>query len=248
MEKELAAYPDKPRISEPFSFAKLNLRAGREQLAAIPDLIRGEKVFTNPVAARAVLESATLALWLLDTEIDEKERVTRGIIQLCDGKNQLRKFYNEDGNDAAVAQINDFFENRLPLLLASNGIIFQNNAGNPVPPQDKKPNIVDMIRQVLGNDFRLAYRILSGFAHGQPNILLTFAYDFDNAAGAGGMKMVNYKPKDQIQLYSFRIAGKAFEKALETYFAISNWDFNKIKPVFNNFFTEIDEASKNSKN
>jgi hypothetical protein len=140
MATEIATYPETSRINDAFTFGRLNVLAGREQLSSMSGLIYSEKIFTNPVAARAVLESATLALWLLDPAIDVKERVSRGIIQLCDGKNQIRKFHREEGNTAAVDRINDFFDNRLQPLLDKNGVAYQNNNGDSVLPHKKKDN------------------------------------------------------------------------------------------------------------
>lgn len=247
-EKELSSYPEKPRITEAYTFAKLNLLAGREQLASMPDLIRKESLFMTPVAARAVLEASASALWMLNPAIDAKERVTRAIILLCDGKSQLMKFHNDDKSDkdkdAKIAGIKDFFDTRLPAILAANGISYENKAGDPIPPQDKKPKIIDMIEKNLNQDFRLAYRILSGFAHGQQNILMTFGYDISNPVKKDGMNILENKPNNQIIFYSLHIAVRSYWRALEVFFGISGWDFEKMNDAFRSFYREMSKTAK----
>jgi hypothetical protein len=241
MESEMNSYHDTKRIQEVFSFAQINLRVGRDQLASMPSLIRDDNIMTNPVAARAVLEASALAGWILDPTIDAKERVKRGIAQLCDGKVQLRSFYQDDKDSdeaeraAHIARINDFLDNRLPPILAANGITYESANGKPIPAHKYKPNMVDMTEHFLGHEFRTAYRVLSGVAHGQPQMIITFYYDIENAQGGDGMKKVEFKPGTGITLYSFKMAVQAYQKALAAFFSIAGWDFNKIKPAYNNF-------------
>lgn len=244
--KECSNYPDKPRINEPFTFGRLNLRAGREHLTTLPYLSQNN-IFASSVVARAVLEASSLAVWFLSPSIDETERVKRGLMQLCDGKNQIRKFFRDNNYTADVARIDDFFANRLPTILTSLGIEFRNSNGNIVEPQRKKPTITDLINEVLGAEFQSSYRILSGFAHGQANVLVTFGYDIDNAASKNGLNEIEFKPNSAITIFALKTAVEAYEKAIEAYFEISNWDFAKVKPSFDNFFKSLAEAYKNSR-
>lgn len=245
-EKECSNYPDKPRINEPFTFGRLNLRAAREQLSTLPYLSQNN-IFASSVVARAVLEASSLAVWFLSPGIDETERVKRGLIQLCDGKNQIRKFFRDEKQTADVARIDDFFATRLPVILANLGIEFRNANGDIVEPQIKKPSIIDLIDANFGAESRSSYRILSGFAHGQANVLITFGYDIGNPASKSGLNEVEFKPSPSITIFALKTAVESFMKATEAYFQISNWDFAKVKPTFDDFFTSLYKSYENNR-
>ena len=240
-EKEYSHYPDKDRITDPFTFGRINLRAGREHLAMLPSLFQSNNIFAGSVVARAVFEASSLALWFLSPSIDENERVRRGLIQLSDGKNQVRQL---GGN---TSSIDDFFDNRLPKILATLGLEYRDGKGKIVKPHKIKPSISDMITVELGEKFRNDYRILSGMAHGQPVVLISFGYDIGNVVERNGSKEVEFKPSQSIAIFALFSVVEAYKKALESSFEISGWDFTRVKPSFDNFFTSLSEAYKKSR-
>ena len=132
------------------------------------------------------------------------------------------------------------------MILAGLGIEFRNANGDIVEPQKKKPNIIDLITENFGAEFRSSYRILSRFTHGQANVLITFGYDIDNAVSENGLNKIEFKPKPSI-IYALKTAVESYRKALESFFEISGWDFTKVKPSFDDFFTLLFEAYKNSR-
>ena len=135
----------------------------------------------------------------------------------------------------------------LPVMLANLGIEFRKVNGDIVEPQIKKPSIIDLITDNFGAESRSSYRILSGFAHGQANVLVTFGYDIGNPASSGGLNEVEFKPSPSIIIFALKTAVESYMKATETYFQISNWDFTKVKSAFNNFFTSLSEAFQKSR-
>lgn len=238
-ENENSGYHDKKRIADAFAFGRFNLRAGREHLAALPTLFLNENILTGAVAARTVLEASASAIWFLSPSIDVKERVSRGVIQLCEGKHQVKQL----GGD--TTGVDDFFENRLPPILAGNNLEYRNSKGKLIKPHQVARETSKTIKEELGEEFRVAYRILSGIAHGQPVFLATFGYDYENAAALNfGLREIGFKPKLTIAFYALKMATESYAKAVETDFKISNWDFTKIEPAFVEVTEAILEASR----
>lgn len=241
-EKECSNYPHKKDwIIDPFTFGRINLRAGREHLAVLPLLFQSNDIFSGSVVARAVLEASSLALWFLSPSIDENERVNRGLIQLSDGKNQVKQLVKD------TTSVDDFFDNRLPKILTTLGIEYRDGKGRIVKPHKVKPSISNMIELELGLRFRNDYRILSGMAHGQPVILMSFGYDVGRIVEKNGAKEVEFKPSQSIAMFALFSVVEAYKKASESYFEISGWDFAKVKPSFDAFFLSLADAYASSR-
>lgn len=233
--RDITNFSEKDRISEAFSMGAINIRLALDNIVALPGIVRSNAPFLIVIAARAVLEESSLAMWFYDPTIDATERVRRNIMQMCQGKIEVKKLHQLSNNQAEVAKIDDFFDNRLPIIMKACGVEFKNAKGKVTEPQNLKKDISEMIENNYDKDARAAYKILSGIAHGQTNTIVTFTYDFDNAQKSNGMNIIEHKPKIEIVYFALRYAIFSFEKAVNSMFTANGWDFGKIEKAFKEF-------------
>lgn len=233
-ERECSNYPDRKLIINPFTFGRMNLMAGREHLVVLPSLFRHNNIFAGSVVARAVLEASSLAAWFLDPSIDGQERVRRGLVQLCAGKNEDNKSPGDKtGNE-------NFFDNYLPEVCARLGIEFRNE-GKIIEPRKLKVQISKIIKTQLGGKKRDAYSLLSGVVHGQNSVLMYFGYDLKNPIAKNGSHRFKSKPNQSIAPFALKTAVESYSKGIEYYFNISGWEFSKIQPALDVFHTLLSE-------
>lgn len=259
--RDMTTFPEKNRITEAFSLGEINLRLALDNLTALPGIVLSNAPLLVVVAARAILEESSLAMWFLDPNINATERVRRNIMQMCQGKIEVKKlhlinqshltnrlsFINNNAAESAeitaqitkskadVAGIDDFFDNRLANILTACGTEFKKTDGKVTAPQNLKPDISQMIEDNFDGEARAMYKIFSGIAHGQTNTIITFLYDYENARSKDGLNFVEHKPKIEIIFVALKYAILSFEKAVKNMFETNGWDFAKIEPAFKEF-------------
>lgn len=108
--------------------------------------------FAPLTCARGVLEAAAYAAWLLDPNIDARDRIGRGLARRMQGLDEQRKFgisYKNDG-------IRDHSQSRIDDVKARSDATSIAAA--------RHPGATEVIGQQLGNES--LYRLLSAIAHG----------------------------------------------------------------------------------
>ena len=179
---------------------------------------------------RSMLEPCALAVWLLDPNIDERERVGRVFAYRYAGQDQKRKFYSS----ANMAQEeHDARNNITKITTEARGLgynIIIKKRGNRVEGvHTRVPSATDLIKVFLGKEAEEAYRLLSTVAHGHMWAIQSLAYRVTSNSpkmitdGVSLTKSERYDNSYAITWLGF-IATLAFSKAVWAYGNYLGWD------------------------
>ena len=155
-------------VVQAYSQAQLLLLAGEDHLRALDRLLRREPLAFAPVAvSRAAIEVFARAGWLLDSNLDSKNRIARGMTERLHSLRERAKLpadYNEPNppHERIARIIEGANERGFSLVCDSRG--------EPVAVEEKRPSSTDAVDALLskGGDGLggVLYRITSAMAHG----------------------------------------------------------------------------------
>lgn len=171
---EIQTYQRSESVLTAFGQAAIVLEAAADHLEALNNLVQTEEYAVAPwTCARGVLEASTIAIWLLDTNIDAKERVSRSLslrfATLC----AQERMANSVGDKASVGIINDRIQQVEDVAVNLGFSLMRDKKGKRTGIAQSRPKITELIESQLNK--HILYRVLSGFAHSDYAILLHLA-------------------------------------------------------------------------
>lgn len=173
-------------VTEAYSFADLRVAAAAEQTGTLATLLHeSESVFSSATIARTAIENSARAAWLMETRIDGAQRGHRALADLFESRVQdLRLLDTLSGKDqhateedrAEFEEMQSGAERRFDemiVALEEAGILTRSRAGKPIGVRDTPwPTATDVITAELGIGAFVAWKQLSGIAHGSPTALV----------------------------------------------------------------------------
>ena len=169
IDRELGELPDPEPLETSLSLGAQALEHAADHLFALPDAcVSPVKPFAAFTLARGVLESAATALWVFDSDIEEKERVERGMSLRLIGLEDQRKLYRTSpagpDTDEVTRKITSRIED-MARAADARGVEPHRNRRMQVDGfGSKMPGRLELVSRVPGGEFD--YRLLSAVAHG----------------------------------------------------------------------------------
>lgn len=113
--------------------------------------------------SRSVLESCSLAVWLLNNEITAEERVKRSLSFRFEGMVQSKKLANSSISENGI-EITDIQTNKIIKIAQDMSYpIFRNKKNKIIGVATHMPSITDLAKNILNKEYE--YRLLSAVAH-----------------------------------------------------------------------------------
>lgn len=151
------------------------LEAAADNLKAFDRLITiGEFAIAPWVSARASLEACALVNWLLDSELDIKERVGRSLALRYDTLRSQEKFANGTDNKNELSSVQEQMEKVERIAIECGFSKLRNDKCKRTGIAVPKPSITTLVAKLLGDES--LYRILSGVAHSNYVTLRQLSY------------------------------------------------------------------------
>jgi hypothetical protein len=226
--------------------ASIRLALATEHLSALSRLLtEPPTVYASATVARGVLENAARGSWALDPSLNVKLRIARGrtdnISNLLDVLKYPRPVEptREDGEEEAhfqerVAEFDAFTaefdkaQGTLDAVLADTDAIglniIRDRRGRFQGVERPSPGPTDTIRMEFGDEGAIAYRNLSGVAHGGLSSLLYRMEPAEAADARSGSTLM--KPAEEMgsQLSFLAVALNAYSDAQRRRIALFGWD------------------------
>jgi len=173
--KELKEFSRSESIGTAYSQGTILIEVAADYVFAVTRTITEPAQTIAPwTCARGVLEASALALWLLDTTIGAKERVSRSLAFRYEGFEQQRKFAqstNKKFNPQIVTSRIIEVE-LLALELGYEKVLDKNGKRNGIG--QTMPFITDLVTKILKKE--QDYRLLSAMVHAHPWALQNFGF------------------------------------------------------------------------
>jgi hypothetical protein len=206
------------------------------------------KTITEPVepiacwtCVRSMLESASIAAWLLEPGIGAQERVGRVFALRYEGMEQELKFLNAAGVPAAdVKKLEDHIDDVEKIALGLGFSQKTTRKGERIGIAKQMPSATDIIKQVLGED--LAYRMLSAVAHGHFWAIHQLSFSKGQPGVADGVAVVELmKSSGTLQGYAFLglRAMKSLALPLWNQCLYYGWDKDRLTKLLESVYDEI---------
>lgn len=232
-EKTNLADPD--LISDVLAWASICFESAGDHLMGFRDsFVTSIKSLSPFTCIRSLMESCSLAFWLLDTSISTQERISRVFsIRLKEIQEQI-KFMNLDKHEPQISSLILDRENRI-LTIASEadkeGLPVKYNALGKVSMIGVPfPTIVELVRYSLNRE--QDYRLLSGVAHSY--FWATHLFGFERVDKLENNKrLVGFKKaiKPERIIYGIDIAIPAISKVFWEMSKYLGWDMKEVEQV-----------------
>ncbi|MCH7700353.1 MAG: hypothetical protein IID37_01580 [Planctomycetes bacterium] len=161
-----------------------------DNLAALVFLSLSEKFAIAPwILGRAVLESCATALWLLDPDLDVRERVRRSLGVRFASMESQTKLANAGTSGAIQQKAKDKLDAVVCRAEQLGYPAQKTERGRVTQVASKKPFWTDLVQDMLGNSE--IYRVLSGFVHSDYSTILQLATTTVSAYDGGKLQMLN---------------------------------------------------------
>jgi len=161
---ELNSIEDPDPFVAVYSQATLLIEAAMDNVSSFARSINPPVLTIAPwINVRAVLESAAISRWLLQSVDDPKERLVRSMQLRISGLKQQLKFSRVVGDTMEVEQVRTRLED---VLVQSGGIglpLVYDKDGIPKDLVSRMPSSTDLIKEQLNQE--AAFRLLSAVAH-----------------------------------------------------------------------------------
>jgi hypothetical protein len=249
--REIAAHApfvrrSKTPVHDAFSFGQARLANATAHVSALSRLLANEPhIYGAATVARVILESSAKAAWAFDASLDVKMRVARGrasaIGNVLDVLGYPRPEQPErepgetddafqrrvDEYDRIMAEFNKAETTRDDLIADAQAINLEvkvDKRGRFLGIEEQLPGHTDTIRMLLGDEGAMAYRDLSGVAHGGMSSLL---HRMEQVAAVPGHSLM--KPTEDVGSHLGTLAFTliAFTRANEARIRLFGWDATK---------------------
>ena len=242
---EQAASPRTESLATAWSKATLLIESGREHVTAFV------KTITEPMeliacwtCVRSMLESCSLASWLLDSSIDARTRVGRVFASRHEGIEQYLKYVRASGGS----------DEYLQSIEKRSGEVEQDALKLGYPPSvnkkgqrfgigQKMPSATEVIKLML--DKEEMYRLLSAVTHGHDWALINLGFspvpEGDLRPDVGGVPVTMFKKTVDINKLALLglTAAEAFAKPVWDKCNYAGWDKERLIGVLDSTFDEL---------
>ena len=241
--REIASFPNCSLVEDVYSRALLCFESAGDHLMAFSCTLQEPAKTLSPYTClRSLLESSALALWLLDLNIDVKERVGRCFgFRYKEFTEQIKFISADKFNSNAQKEIykiqqriNETEKESLALgypQLSANGKV--NGIATYLP------ETVRLVKSVL--DLESEYRMLSGVAHSY--IWATRNIGFKQIVGinAKGQKITGVEKhlNPKMVIYGVFLAVTTFAKVLWTIGKLYGWNMQEIEDFLDQVYNDI---------
>lgn len=220
---------------------------GGEHLTAfVKTITEPMEVIACWTCVRSMLESCALSAWLLDPAIDAQTRIGRVFALRYEGMEQQLKFgraTNRPANEITDAEdrINKVEQDALAIGFAP--VLDKHNRRIGIAL--RMPNATDMIQTIL--DEGIAYRLLSGVAHGHSWAITGLGY---KPAGPdvklGGVVTKPFDKTDSVTgiAYLGVRTAKSFARPLWNQCRYFGWDEPRLEELFETIFDKLQTAAE----
>ncbi len=179
IDRELGELADPEPLRTSLSLGAQALEHAADHLFALSDAcLNPVKPFAAFTLARGVLESASTALWILDTDIEGKERVERGmslrLVGLEDQKKLSRTSPAGPDADEVTRKITGRIEDMVTVAGARGVEPHRNRREKLDGFGSRMPGRLELASRLPGGEFD--YRLLSAVAHGHSWALIALAF------------------------------------------------------------------------
>ncbi len=243
-EEESATFPDAEAVLTAYAQAALAITVVGDNMSAI------ERALTEPVMtvapwvlARAVLESASVAAWLLEPNINATTRVSRSMsLRLKHLRDQLtyarsaleRRPVAQEDFKVAIPKVEDRI-NGLSVEAQKRGIIPKlDKKGKLIGFPDAVPAFTDLADALGEGD---TYRLLSGLAHGRSWAILPLA--MRNAGVVAGVPIVEQDLSAASAIFIMSAVAEWFSKPVWNYVLLNGWDLSRMKGVLEKAYDQL---------
>ncbi len=237
--QELSAFPDREFVETAFSQGEQLMQVASEQVICfIRACAEPALTIATWSSVRAVIESCSLASWLLTPSIDVITRIKRSFAFRYEGIDQQAKFARATNNqitlDANLRRI-DTLEQQA-VSLGFKKVVDKN--GKRIGIGQKMPPITALAGDAIGEE--KAYRLLSAVTHAHPWAVQQVSYEIlSGAAASGDFKIpVGYtgsflkKAAKPICLQYLALkASKAFTGVVVDKSVLFGWDNGEFGPM-----------------
>ena len=183
---EIRAFPRPESVATAFSQGLVATEAAVDHLHGLDLLVVAQDSSLAPwTCARGLLEAATIATWLLDTQIDTTERVGRSLAMRYETLIAQRKLANADQNPTLVAKIDRRVDNIAGIASQLGYPPINDRNGNRIGIGRRKPGITDLIEKQF--DLQNVYRIFSGVAHCDTVTVSQLGFETLGSSASGGV-------------------------------------------------------------
>ncbi|MEX0780112.1 MAG: hypothetical protein WD491_05565 [Balneolales bacterium] len=162
--KELSSFQRPLSLKTAYSQGHTFVEVAGDQLMAFSRTLKEPIQTIAPfTCGRSVLESCSLAVWLLNNEIDSNERVKRSLAFRFEGMTQQKKLAvssrTKNGLDDIEIQTDKIIQTAKDLGYQ----VFCNRKNKITGVATRMPSITELIKNILNKEFD--YRLLSAVAH-----------------------------------------------------------------------------------
>ena len=242
---ELASMSSSESLVTGMSIANHLIESGGEHVTAFA------KTITEPMepiacwtCVRSMLETCSLAAWLLDPAIDARTRVARIFALRYEGLDQQLKFGNASSQSAAdltsLSVRIDTVEND---AIAMGYLPVTDRHGNRIGIGQRMPGATEIIKSML--DEEVKYRLLSAVAHGHFWAINQLGFQPvggpDGTSNIGTVTVTRFEKKPNLMGMALLglTAAKALGRAIWNQCRYFGWDEAKLNVILENTFDAL---------
>jgi hypothetical protein len=241
---EMNSFADRGLVEDAYARASLCFENAADHLMAFSCTLQEPAKTLSPYTClRSLLESSSLALWLLDVNIDVRERVGRCFgFRYKEFKEQI-KFFEADRVNSHEAQIEIDKVNKRMTVVENKAIAL----GYPQLSKNGKmtgivthmPETVGLVKLIL--DRESEYRLLSSVAHSYLWATRQVGFKLIEATDANGqtIKAVEKHIHPEMILFGINLAVPTFARVFWTIGKLYGWDMQEVEGLLNQVFDEI---------
>ena len=218
-------------------------RGNRAWFVSVDHAYALEKVLTNGVLtlspwtlARVLLESCSRACWILDTEIDYRERVARSLNFTFREIDSSSKYANKDAERNSSSRLSSTLPSkncRIKRLIVQAGTLRiqakRDKNGNVIGFEEGLPSITAL----TDSSFRAAhhYALLSAAAHGADWAVMSLGMQEEGGNNIQGGKVMQANISPGAAVYLINLVTDWIARTLWVYFGLFGWDLERLRSI-----------------
>jgi hypothetical protein len=228
-----SAYPT--LLETAYSIGSISIEAAGDHLVGFADLLKEPVKTIAPLTCiRSLMESASIACWLLDPSIDAHSRLSRSFSFRYSGFVEQRKLFSLLGDAGELARIDARIRKVEADAIACGYTPILDRNGNRCGIAQATPTTIELVK-FLGKEFD--YRVLSGVAHAHPWAIQQVGFvTIDNPNGG---KALTKALIPNMAVYFGMTGVVLFAKAIWFLWQLYGWEKNEITNLLEDSFTRL---------
>ena len=241
---ESATFSDTEAVRVAYSQASLAITvAGDNTFAIVRALTQPVMTVAPWVLARAVLESASVAAWLLDPKIDASTRVSRSMSlrlkhlrdEVTYARSALARHPGADKDFTKAIEEGNRRIDGLPSVAQKRSISpGHDKKGKLIGFPDATPASTDLADNLGEGD---TYRLLSALAHGRSWAIMPLAAR--NAGVVAGVPVIEQHLSANSAIFLMAGVAEWFSKPMWNYVLLNGWDLGRLEGIFEEAFDRL---------